>query len=177
IMTSIFWLTIALCGIVGLIAFTAPDFATRQCVFCLAKWNSLQLERTRLKQLKLFRLVARLHAGKRDRYIFVTMSSQIGTAIALVSAGIAALVFSFLESTGMLKTLTPLNIRFAKSVIVAFVELIVSFGVLGLFLSISVRLFRRLISVRRKLANYEEYRRDMIHRWGKEAVSKIEADL
>jgi hypothetical protein len=98
-------------------------------------------------------------------------------AIALVSAGIAALVFSFLESTGMLKTLTPLNIGFAKSVIVAFVELIVSFGVLGLFLSISVRLFRRLISVRRKLANYEEYRRDMIHRWGKEAVSKIEADL
>ena len=27
------------------------------------------------------------------------------------------------------------------------------------------------------LSNYEEYRRDIIHRWGKEEVSKIEAEL
>ena len=176
-MTSIVWLAIALCGIVGFIAFIAPDFATRQCVFCLAKWKSLQLERARLNQLKLFRLVARLHAGKRDRYIFVIMSSQIALAIAIVSMGLAGIVFSLLKSTNILERLIHLNIRFAETVIIAYLNLIVSVGVFALVVGFSICLFKRLRSIQRKLANYGEYRRDVIHRWGREEVSKVEAEM
>ena len=176
-MAAIFWSAITLCGIVGFIAFIAPDFATRQWVFCLAKWKTLQFKRARLNELKLFTLVTRLHAGKRDIYIFLTMSSQIVAVNAIVSAGIAAVVFVSLESTAILKTVIHLNIRFAESVIVAFMELIVSFGLFAVLFGCCIRLFRRLWSIRRKLSNYEEYRKDVIHRWGKEEVLKIEAEL
>ena len=60
-MTAIFWLATTLAGIVGFIVFIAPDFATRQLVLCLAKWKSLQLQRAKLNELKLFTLVTRLH--------------------------------------------------------------------------------------------------------------------
>ena len=176
-MTAILWLAITLGGIVGFIAFIAPDLATHQVMYFLAKWKSLQFERAKLNELKLFALVRRLHAGKRDRYIFLTMSSQIVAVNAIVSAGIAAIVFVSLESTAILKTVIHLNIRFAESVIVAFMELIVSFGLFAALFGCSIRLFRRLWSIRRKLSNYEEYRKDVIHRWGKEEVSKIEAQL
>ena len=176
-MTAILWLAITLGGIVGFIAFIAPDLATHQVMYFLAKWKSLQFERAKLNELKLFALVRRLHAGKRDRYIFLTMSSQIVAVNAIVSAGIAAIVFVSLESTAILKTVIHLNIRFAESVIVAFMELIVSFGLFAALFGCSIRLFRRLWSIRRKLSNYEEYRKDVIHRWGKEEVSKIEAEL
>ena len=146
-------------------------------VYFLAKCKSLQFERAKLNELKLFALVRRLHAGKRDRYIFLTMSSQIVAVIAIFSAGIAVIVFISLESTGTLKRLIPINIRFAESVIVAFVELIVSVGVFAFLFAFSVGLFKRILSIQRKLSNYEEYRRDMIRRWGKEEVSKIEAEL
>ena len=129
------------------------------------------------KRIELFALVNRLHAGKRDRYIFLTMSSQIVAVIAIFSAGIAVIVFISLESTGTLKRLIPINIRFAESVLVAFVELIVSVGVFAFLFASSVGLFKRILSIQRKLSNYEEYRRDIIHRWGKAEVSKIEAEL
>jgi hypothetical protein len=76
-MAGIFWLAITLCGFVGFTVFIAPDFATRSWVFCLAKWKSLQLKRARLNELNLFALITRLHAAKRDRYIFLIMSSQL----------------------------------------------------------------------------------------------------
>jgi hypothetical protein len=57
------------------------------------------------------------------------------------------------------------------------VELIVSVGVFAFVFASSVGLFKRILSIQRKLSNYEEYRRDIIHRWGKEEVSKIEAEL
>jgi len=176
-MTAIFWLAITLGGIVGFIAFIASDFATHQVVYFLAKWKSLKFERAKLNELKLFALVSRLHAGKRDRYIFLTMSSQIVAVIAIFSAGIAVIVFVSLESTGTLKKLIPINIRFAESVTVAFVELLVSLGVFAFLFAFSADLFKRILSIQRKLSNYEEYRRDMIPRWGKEEVSKIEAEL
>jgi len=137
----------------------------------------LRFKRARLNELKLFTLVTRLHAGKRDRYIFLTMSSQIVAVNAIVSAGIAAVVFVSLESTAILKKVIHPNIGFVESVIVAFTELIVSFGLFALLFGCSIRLFRRLLSIQRKLSNYEEYRRDVIHRWGKEEVLKIEAEL
>jgi hypothetical protein len=96
---------------------------------------------------------------------------------AIFSAGIAVTVFNSLESTGTLKRLIPINIRFAESVLVAFVELTVSVGVFAFLFASSVGLFKRILSIQRKLSNYEEYRRDIIHRWGKEEVSKIEAEL
>ena len=176
-MTAILWLAITLGRIVGFIASIAPDLATHQVVYFLAKWKASQFERAKLNELKLFALVRRLHAGKRDRYIFLTMSSQIVADIAIFSAGIAVIVFISLESTGTLKRLIPINIRFAESVIVAFVELIVSVGVFAFLFAFSVGLFKRILSIQRKLSNYEEYRRDMIRRWGKEEVSKIEAEL
>jgi hypothetical protein len=175
-MTAILWLAVTLGGIVGFIAFIAPDFATRQLVFCLAKWKALQFKRAKLNELKLFALISRLHAGKRDRHIFLTMSSQIVAVIAIVSEGIAALVFVSLESTDAVKKLISLNIR-SQSIIVAFVELILSFTRFALLFSFSIRFFKRLLSIQRKLSNYEEYRRDVIHRWGKEEVLRIEADL
>jgi hypothetical protein len=167
----------SICGIVGLLAFVAPDFATRQLVFCLAKWKSLQIKRARLNDLKLFALVTRLHARKRDRYIFVIMSSQIVAAIAIVNVGIASLVCGLLESTDILTKLIHLNIRFAESVIIAFVKLMISVAVFALVVSFSIRLFQRQRSIQRKLVNYEQYRRDVIHRWGKEEVSRVEAEL
>jgi len=176
-MTAIFWLAITLGGIVGFIAFIASDFATHQVLYFLAKWKSLKFERAKLNELKLFALVSRLHSGKRDRYIFLTMSSQIVAVIAIFSAGIAVIVFVSLESTGTLKKLIPINIRFAESVMVAFVELLVSLGVFAFLFAFSAGLFKRILSIQRKLSNYEEYRRDMIRRWGKEEVSKIEAEL
>jgi len=45
------------------------------------------------------------------------------------------------------------------------------------FLVTSIRLFKRLILIRAKLSNYEEYRRQVTKRWGREEVSKIEAQL
>ncbi len=112
-MTAILWLAITLGGIVGFIVFIASDFATHQVVYFLAKkWKSLQFERAKLNELKLFALVNRLHAGKRDRYIFLTMSSQIVAVIAIFSAGIAVIVFISLESTGILKRLILCNSRF-----------------------------------------------------------------
>src|SRR5712691_5583602 len=110
---------------------------------------------------------------------FLTMSSQVVAVIAIFSVGIAVMVFvSFhFESTGILKKLIPINIRFAESVMVAFVELIVSVGVFAFLFASSVGLFKRILSIQRKLSNYEEYRRDIIHRWGKEEVSKIEARI
>ena len=176
-MTAIFWLAITLGGIVGFIAFTASDFATHQVVYFLARWKSLQFERAKLNELKLFALVSRLHAGKRDRYIFLTMSSQVVAVIAIFSVGIAVMVFVSLESTGILTKLISIKIGFAESVLVAFVELIVSVGVFAFLFASSVGLFKRILSIQRKLSNYEEYRRDIIHRWGKEEVSKIEAEL
>ena len=121
-MTAIFWLAIILGGTVGFIAFIAPDLATHQVVYFLAKWKALQFERAKLNELKLFALVSRLHAGKRDRYIFLTMSSQIVAVIAIFGAGISLIVFGSLESTGILKRLIPINIHSAESILVAFVE-------------------------------------------------------
>jgi hypothetical protein len=60
---------------------------------------------------------------------------------------------------------------------VAFVELIVSLGVFAFLFAFSVGPFKHILSIQRKLSNYEEYQRDIIHRWGKEEVSKIEAEL
>jgi hypothetical protein len=176
-MAGIFWLAITLCGFVGFTVFIAPDFATRSWVFCLAKWKSLQLKRARLNELNLFALITRLHAAKRDRYIFLIMSSQLAAAVAILGAGIAAAVFGFLESTDILKNLISFNIRFAERIIAAFLELIVSFGLFALFASLSIRLVKRISSIQRKLSNYEEYRRDVIHRWGREEVFKIEDGL
>src|SRR6266568_3254991 len=119
---------------------------------------------SQVNELKLFALVSRLHAGKRDRYIFLTMSSQIVAVIAMFSAGIAVIVFVSLESTGILKRLIPINIRFAESVIVAFVELIVSLGVFAVLFAVSVSIFKSILSIQRKISNNEEYRRDIIHR-------------
>jgi hypothetical protein len=65
----------------------------------------------------------------------------------------------------------------ANPEIVAFVELIVSLGVFASLFAFSVGLFKRILSIQRKLSHYKEYRRDIIHRWGKEEVSKIEAEL
>jgi hypothetical protein len=110
-MTAIFWLAIILGGTVGFVAFIAPDLATNQVVYFVAKWKALQCERAKLNELKLFALVSRLHAGKRDRYIFLTMSSQIVAVIAIFSAGISVIVFVLLESTGTLKKLIPIKIR------------------------------------------------------------------
>ena len=166
-----FWLAIILCGIVGFIVFVASDFATRTFVFFLLKWKSAQLARSKLRELSLFKLVTRLHARKRDRYIFLTMSSQIVAALAIVSAGIAAFIFVLLEHTDIAKRPFLLKSSF-PSVLVAFMELIVSVGVFTLLLSFSLHLLKRLLSIRRKLANYEEYRRDIIHE-----VAKIEAEL
>src|ERR1700732_4730590 len=95
-MAAISWVAITLSGIVGFVAFLASDFATDQLMSFLEWWKILQTERTKLNELKLFALVNRLHAGKKDRYIFVTMSSQI--IVAIVSAGIASVVFVLLES-------------------------------------------------------------------------------
>ncbi len=176
-MTAILWVAITLGGIVGFIAFIAPDLATHQVVYFLAKWKASQFERAKLNELKLFALVSRLRAGKRDRYIFFMMSSQIVAVIAIFSVGIAVMVFVSLESTGILTKLISIKIDFAESVLVAFVELIVSVGVFAFLFAFSVGLFKRILSIQRKLSNYEEYRRDIIHRWGKEEVSKIEAEL
>ena len=175
-MAAILWLAATLGGIVGFFVFIAPGFATRQLVLCLAKWQSLQLQRAKLQQLKLFMLITRLHAGKRDRYIFLTMSLRIVAGIAIISVGIGVIVFVLLESTDALKRLIPLNIRFAQSLIVAFVELILSFAAFALLFTFCMRFFKRLMSIQRKLSNYEEYRRDVIHRWGKEEVSRIETE-
>jgi hypothetical protein len=176
-MTAIFWLAITLCGIVGFIAFSAPDLATHQLLFCLAKWKSRRLARVKVKELNLFKLVTRLHARKRDRYIFVTMSSQIVATLAIVSAGIGVFAFVLLERADPLKRPFLLKIGFTEDMVVAFVKLIVSLGVFALLLSFSVHLFKRLLSIQRKLSNYEEYRRDIIHRWGRDEVSQIEAEL
>src|SRR5215510_11977936 len=125
-MTALFWLAIALCGIVGFIVFVAPDFATRISVFCLIKWKSAQLAQNKLRDLRLFKLVTRLHVHKRDRYIFVTMCSQIAAAMVIVSAGIAVLAYVLLERVDIFKR------AFLKSsflnVLLAFMELIVSLG-------------------------------------------------
>jgi hypothetical protein len=74
--------------------FIAPDFATRQSVSFLAKWRSLRRERAKLKELRLFALISRIHTHRRNRYIFVTMSSQIVAAIAIV-ARVSLLYSSF----------------------------------------------------------------------------------
>ena len=166
-MTAILWLAITLGGIVGFIVFITSDFATHQVVYFLARWKSLQFERAKLNELKLFALVNRLHAGKRDRYIFLTMSSQIVAVIAIFSVGIAVMVFVSLESTGILTKLISIKIGFAESVMVAFVELILSVVVFAFLFAFSVGLFKRKLSIQRKLSNYEEYRRDMIRRLGK----------
>jgi hypothetical protein len=176
-MTAIFWLVVTLGGMIGFVVFIAPDFATRQSVSFLAKWRSLRRERAKLKELRLFALISRIHTHRRDRYIFVTMSSQIVAAIAIVGAGIAAIFFVLLVNTGALNKLIPINIRFAQSLIAAFIELILSIGTFALLFSLSIFLCKRLLSIKRKLSNYEEYRRDVIHRWGKEEVSKIETQL
>jgi hypothetical protein len=174
-MMVIFWLAIILCGIVGFIVFVAPDFATRISVAGLIKWKSAQFASGKLKELRLFKLITRLHARKRDRYIFVTMSSQIAAALVIVSAGIAVFAFLLLERVDTLKR--PFVKTSFLNVLAAFMELIVSVGVFAVLLSFSLHLLKRLLSIRRKLANYEEYRRDIIHRWGKEEVAKIEAEL
>jgi small basic protein len=90
---------------------------------------------------------------------------------------IASLVYGLLESTDILTKLIHLNIRFAESVIIAFVKLMISVAVFALVVSFSIRLFQRQRSIQRKLVNYEQYRRDVIHRWGKEEVSRVEAEL
>ena len=176
-MTAIFWLVVTLGGMVGFVVFIAPDFATRQSVSFLAKWRSLRRERTKLKELRLFALISRIHAHRRDRYIFVTMSSQIVAAIAIMGAGIAAIFFVLLVNTGALKKLIPVNIRFAQSLIAAFIELILSIGTFALLFSFSILFSKRLLSIKRKLSNYKEYRKDVIHRWGKEEVSKIDGGV
>ncbi len=176
-MTAIFWLVVTLGGMVGFAVFIAPDFATRQSVSFLAKWRSLRRERTKLKELRLFALISRIHAHRRDRYIFVTMSSQIVAAIAIVGAGIAAIFFVLLVNTGALKKLIPVNIRFAQSLIAAFIELILSIGTFAILFSFSILFSKRLLSIKRKLSNYKEYRKDVIHRWGKEEVSKIDGGV
>jgi hypothetical protein len=176
-MAAMFLLVVTLGGMVGFIIFIAPDFATRQSVSFLAKWRLLRRERAKLKELRLFALISRIHTYRRDRYIFLTMSSQIVAAIAIMGAGIAAVFFVSLVNTGALNKLIPVNIRFAQSLIAAFIELILSIGTFALLFSLSMFLCKRLLSIKRKLSNYEEYRRDVIHRWGKEEVSKIETQL
>jgi uncharacterized membrane protein len=140
-MTVIFWLAMALCGIVGLLAFVAPEFATRQVLFCLAKWKSSQFKGAKVNQLKLFALISQLHAGKRDRYIFLTMSAQVAAVMAIVGAGIAVLVFVLLERNDALKKLIPLNISFVQSLIIAFIEFIISLATFAFLATFSIRFF------------------------------------
>jgi hypothetical protein len=115
-----------------------------------------------------------VRSDKSDSYtqtgIFLTMSSQIVAAIAIVGASIAAVFFFSLVNTDALNKLIPVNIRFAQSLIAAFIELILSIGTFALLFSLSILLCKRLLSIKRKLSNYEEYRRGVIHRWGKEEV-------
>jgi hypothetical protein len=83
----------------------------------------------------------------------LSMSLQIGAAIAIASVGIGAITFVLLERTDTLRKLVPVNIGFEQPVIVTFMELILSVGVFALLFGFSVRLFKRLLSIRRKLSN------------------------
>jgi hypothetical protein len=176
-MAVIFWVAITLSGIVGFIVFIAPHFVTDKLISFLERWRLLQNERIKLNELKLFALVTRLHTGKRDRYIFFTISSQIVGIVAILGAAVAVLGFLLLEGNEGLKKLIPFNIGIAGSVVVAFVEVILFLGVFAFFLTTSVRLFRRLVLIKTKLSNYEAYRKQVTKCWGKEEVSKIEAEL
>ena len=170
----LFLIAITLGGIVGFLAFLAPDFATDKLMSFLERWQRLQTERAKLNELKLFALVSRIHIGKRDKYIFFTMSLRIVGIVAIFGA---LLGFLWLEGNEGLKKLIPFSIGPAGSVMVAFIALILSFGVFVFFLTTSVRLFRQLILIRTKLSNYEEYRKQLKKRWGPEEISKIEAQL
>ena len=105
------------------------------------------------------------------------MNLQIAVAVAMGGAVFAAVLFTLLDSTEAIKRLFSFKNRFAETVIFAFIPLSLSFGVFALVLVLAVRLFKRLFSVRKKLSNYEQYRRDIIHRWGKDEVARDEAKL
>jgi hypothetical protein len=97
------------------------------------------------------------------------MTLQIASATAIVSVGIAMLVFV---------SLPKLCSKVAVSAVtVGFIDVIIGLGLFALLCAPSLRLFRRVSSIERKLSKYNEYRRDVIHRWGKEAVLNVEADL
>jgi len=176
-MSVLFLIAITLGGIVGFLAFLAPDFATGKLMSFLERWQRLQTERAKLNELKLFALVSRIHIGKRDKYIFFTMSLRIVGIVAIFGALLAIIGFLWLEGNEGLEKLIPFSIGPAGSVMVAFIALILSFGVFVFFLTTSVRLFRQLILIRTKLSNYEEYRKQLKKRWGPEEISKIEAQL
>jgi hypothetical protein len=176
-MTVMLWLPVILFGILGFTTFVAPGFVTRQVAFFLTKLNAVKLERVKRKDLKLFALITRLHAGKRDRFIFKRMVLQIAASISIAGASAAFVLFIAFETTGIIRKLLSLDTGAVKSVLVAFIQLSVSFGVFTLAFGFSVRLLRQLLSIQRKLSNYEEYRRDIIHRWGKDEVANIETEF
>jgi hypothetical protein len=162
-MAAIFWLAIAFSGVVGFIAFLASEFATDKLMSFLERWKLLQNERTKRNELRLFALISRLHAGKRDRYIFFAVRSQIAVAVAIFGAIIAVI---------------PFNVGLAgPSVLMALMEVAISFVMLVLFLTTSVRLFQKLTFIKSKLFNYEGYRKQVTKRWGKTEASKVNAEL
>ena len=175
-MAAIFWLAI-LSGIVGFTVFIASLFATDILVSFLERWKILQIEQTKRNELKLFALVSQLHTRQKDRYIFFTTRSQIVGIIAIFGVIISIASFFLLDASIELKKLAPFTIGIGRSLIVAYGEVLVSLGVFVSFLVTSIRLFKRLILIRAKLSNYEEYRRQVTKRWGREELSKIEAQL
>ncbi len=85
--------------------------------------------------------------------------------------------FFLLDASIELKKLAPFTIGIGRSLIVAYGEVLVPLGVFVSFLVTSIRLFKRLILIRAKLSNYEEYRRQVTKRWGREELSKIAAGV
>ncbi len=175
-MAALFWLAI-ISGIVGFTVFIASHFATDILVSFLERWKILQIERIKRNELKLFALVSQLHTRQKDRYIFFTTRSQIVGIIAIFGVIISIASFFLLDASIELKKLAPFTIGIGRSLIVAYGEVLVSLGVFVSFLVTSIRLFKRLILIRAKLSNYEEYRRQVTKRWGREELSKIEAQL
>src|SRR5213595_97074 len=93
-MAAIFWLAITFSGVVGFIAFLASEFVVDKLMSFLERWKLLQNERTNGDEFRLFALISRLHAGKRDRYIFFAVRSQIAVAVAIFGAIIAVIPFN-----------------------------------------------------------------------------------
>jgi hypothetical protein len=162
-MNYIFWLGIAVGGIISLLASIAANLFQARIINFL-EGRKLDFRERRFKNARrLHRIILKLHSGKRDKYMYALRLTMlvgvcITSSIVAIAAGVVILVLG----------ISP-NALFALSDPVAVLRVLCVF--VFLFLSMfctftGVRAQQRLSAIQDGLDNFAEYEADFKKKWG-----------
>jgi hypothetical protein len=164
-MNYIFWLGIAIGGIISLLASVAANLFQARIVNFLEN-RKLDFRERRFKNARrLHRIILRLHSGKNDKYIYaLRLTMLMGICLTLSAATMTAGAVIFALGTPPNASFVTLLFDPVMAIRLLFVFLFLFFSMFCIFTG--KRLQRRLNAIQDGLDNFAEYEADFKKKWG-----------